>query len=101
MRPDTRHGRACPAHPRLWRRKREKAWMPGTRPGMTTSLLRLCGERARRNDEPGSHVPPDAEPGRSRLVFGGEQFGRCVGSGARAAVAQDSFGEVLAFHGAA
>ena len=31
-----RHGRACPGHPRLALRPLErKAWMPGTRPGMT------------------------------------------------------------------
>ena len=29
----SRHGRACPGHPRL--RKESKTWMPGTRPGMT------------------------------------------------------------------
>ncbi len=28
----TRHGRACPGHPRL---PEKKSWMPGTRPGMT------------------------------------------------------------------
>src|SRR5216684_7000650 len=31
-----RHGRACPGHPRLDRRK--KTWMPGTRPGMTINF---------------------------------------------------------------
>ncbi|NEW85916.1 hypothetical protein DU475_01375 [Rhodopseudomonas sp. WA056] len=30
-----RHGRACPGHPRLPCSGRCKAWMPGTRPGMT------------------------------------------------------------------
>ena len=30
----SRHGRACPGHPRL-PLLRSKAWMPGTRPGMT------------------------------------------------------------------
>jgi hypothetical protein len=29
------HGRAYPGHPRLWILAVEKAWMPGTRPGMT------------------------------------------------------------------
>src|SRR5258706_15834928 len=33
-----RHGRACPAHPRLSSViRRVKTWMPGTRPGMTTT----------------------------------------------------------------
>ncbi|RJF68639.1 hypothetical protein D4Q52_21760 [Rhodopseudomonas palustris] len=31
----TRHGRACPGHPRLCCLSRRKAWMPGTSPGMT------------------------------------------------------------------
>ncbi|RJF70516.1 hypothetical protein D4Q52_17085 [Rhodopseudomonas palustris] len=30
-----RHGRACPGHPRLFCVVVSKAWMPGTRPGMT------------------------------------------------------------------
>ncbi|RJF76987.1 hypothetical protein D4Q52_03910 [Rhodopseudomonas palustris] len=30
-----RHGRACPGHPRLLCISVSKAWMPGTRPGMT------------------------------------------------------------------
>ncbi|RJF76540.1 hypothetical protein D4Q52_05180 [Rhodopseudomonas palustris] len=30
-----RHGRACPGHPRLLCISASKAWMPGTRPGMT------------------------------------------------------------------
>ncbi|RJF74134.1 hypothetical protein D4Q52_13300 [Rhodopseudomonas palustris] len=30
-----RHGRACPGHPRLCCICFSKAWMPGTRPGMT------------------------------------------------------------------
>ncbi|RJF69416.1 hypothetical protein D4Q52_20775 [Rhodopseudomonas palustris] len=30
-----RHGRACPGHPRLCCISFTKAWMPGTRPGMT------------------------------------------------------------------
>src|SRR5437763_16084690 len=33
MNQDRRHGRACPGHPRLL--ETSKAWMPGTRPGMT------------------------------------------------------------------
>ncbi|RJF75057.1 hypothetical protein D4Q52_10420 [Rhodopseudomonas palustris] len=39
--PDLRHGRACPGHPRLCCISACKAWMPGTRPGMTRG-----GERA-------------------------------------------------------
>jgi hypothetical protein len=31
-----RHGRACPGHPRLSCRRRYKASMPGTSPGMTS-----------------------------------------------------------------
>ena len=31
----TRHGRACPGHPRLFCGEVGKAWMPGTGPGMT------------------------------------------------------------------
>src|SRR6266852_1967548 len=31
-----RHGRACPGHPRSAVWSERKAWMPGTRPGMTT-----------------------------------------------------------------
>ena len=34
---DSRHGRACPSHPRLRRSDQRKAWMPGTSPGMTGS----------------------------------------------------------------
>jgi hypothetical protein len=30
-----RHGRACPGHPRLSGSNEARAWMPGTRPGMT------------------------------------------------------------------
>ena len=30
-----RHGRACPGHPRLLTWRKDKTWMPGTRPGMT------------------------------------------------------------------
>src|SRR5450756_1290023 len=32
----SRHGRACPGHPRLSCLRHQKTWMPGTRPGMTT-----------------------------------------------------------------
>src|SRR5689334_18634445 len=35
-----RHGRACPGHPRLVD-GRKKAWMPGTRPGMTVVVEQL------------------------------------------------------------
>src|SRR5438045_9634439 len=35
----TRHGRACPGHPRLIRSAAFKTWMPGTRPGMTQDRL--------------------------------------------------------------
>jgi hypothetical protein len=38
--PQIRHGRACPGHPRLSDAKTEKAWMPGTRPGMTN--IQVC-----------------------------------------------------------
>src|SRR6266852_408331 len=31
----TRHGRACPGHPRPCLTERRKTWMPGTSPGMT------------------------------------------------------------------
>ena len=31
----SRHGRACPGHPRLPSCERRKMWMPGTSPGMT------------------------------------------------------------------
>jgi hypothetical protein len=31
-----RHGRACPGHPRLGRLKKNKPWMPGIKPGMTS-----------------------------------------------------------------
>src|SRR5947207_1835794 len=34
----SRHGRACPGHPRLTSRQ-SKTWMPGTRPGMTAGLV--------------------------------------------------------------
>jgi|UniRef100_E6VJZ9 hypothetical protein len=34
-----RHGRARPGHPRLSRVAVSKAWMPGTRPGMTSGKL--------------------------------------------------------------
>jgi hypothetical protein len=33
----TRHGRACPGHPRLHFNSVAKTWMPGTSPGMTKS----------------------------------------------------------------
>src|SRR3989442_2964978 len=35
-----RHGRARPGHPRLSCRSAAKTWMPGTRPGMTNSVVR-------------------------------------------------------------
>ncbi|MDD1535706.1 hypothetical protein C7U89_20345 [Bradyrhizobium sp. WBOS4] len=31
----TRHGRACPGHPRSSCSEPQRTWMPGTRPGMT------------------------------------------------------------------
>src|SRR5439155_13914319 len=33
-----RHGRACPGHPRPSCRALPRTWMPGTSPGMTSSL---------------------------------------------------------------
>jgi len=39
-----RHGRACPGHPRLYRSE-SKTWMPGTRPGMTSSWNDLAKNR--------------------------------------------------------
>ncbi len=35
----SRHGRACPGHPRFSCRSAAKTWMPGTRPGMTVVML--------------------------------------------------------------
>src|SRR5205085_9672473 len=35
----SRHGRACPGHPRLFGPSARKTWMPGTRPGMTERWL--------------------------------------------------------------
>src|SRR3954451_20268855 len=35
----SRHGRACPGHPRLSRCQSSKTWTPGTSPGMTPSFL--------------------------------------------------------------
>src|SRR5258708_19784175 len=35
--PPSRHGRACPGHPRLSCAGTGKTWMPGTSPGMTNS----------------------------------------------------------------
>jgi hypothetical protein len=34
----TRHGRACPGHPRIDFVVSRKTWMPGTRPGMTKTF---------------------------------------------------------------
>src|SRR5882757_3272192 len=31
----SRHGRACPGHPRRTCRSKRRTWMPGTSPGMT------------------------------------------------------------------
>jgi len=36
-RPHCRHGRACPGHPRLWRTKKSKTWMPGSADKFTQS----------------------------------------------------------------
>src|SRR5947209_15815771 len=71
--------------------------------GAKTGLLR---RKASRNDRrfgaalpmTASHIPPDTEPCRARFVFRGEQFRRRVRQGAGAAVAQDDFRQVLAFH---
>ena len=35
----SRHGRACPGHPRISAVRSSKSWMPGTRPGMTRRRL--------------------------------------------------------------
>jgi hypothetical protein len=41
---NVRHGRACPGHPRLvWLQR--KAWMPGTRPGMTAERSKANWQR--------------------------------------------------------
>src|SRR6266852_7840484 len=48
----SRHGRACPGHPRLWHQTQGKTLMPGTSPGMTKFLTvapsnnRHCEERS-------------------------------------------------------
>src|SRR5262245_9770368 len=38
----SRHGRACPGHPRLNGHSGLKTWMPGARPGMTSLLASLA-----------------------------------------------------------
>ncbi|QDL96285.1 hypothetical protein FLL57_02740 [Rhodopseudomonas palustris] len=65
-----RHGRACPGHPRLSCCVRCKAWMPGTRPGMTawTKVLdftaRFSGRALRRTPSQACAVTtsPSADP---------------------------------------
>ncbi|QOZ08338.1 hypothetical protein XH96_12965 [Bradyrhizobium sp. CCBAU 51765] len=43
--PQRRHGRACPGHPRF--APGGRTWMPGTSPGMTISQIALSMEESR------------------------------------------------------
>ncbi|RJF77768.1 hypothetical protein D4Q52_02335 [Rhodopseudomonas palustris] len=57
----TRHGRACPGHPRLFCVAVSKAWMPGTRPGMTGRGCRdNAGLLLRRPVTPSASAAPAA-----------------------------------------
>ncbi len=65
----SRHGRARPAHPRLLSR-RGKAWIPGTRPGMTARMPVPGGasfrpKRSGRRGNPLSRAAMDPLPGSS------------------------------------
>jgi hypothetical protein len=46
----TRHGQACPGHPRLSWLLAVKTWMPGTRPGMTKKDAFSQSEKRRDDD---------------------------------------------------
>ena len=48
--PPTRHGRACPGHPRVFMQKTQGTWMPGTSPGMTMCKKTALGGIAHEPD---------------------------------------------------